>query len=169
MDIVTYDANFKMNPPLRSASDQKALLEAVADGTIDAIATDHAPYTPYQKTRPFDHCSNGVLGFETAFPLVYEALVLSKVISFERLIELLTVAPAKILKRPYNQIALKEEANLAIVDLKENWTYEVNDSFSKGRNSPFQGRKLHSKAVLTIYKGKIVFQDDKRFAALASK
>ena len=168
-DMVPYDANFKMNPPLRSDADQRALIGGVADGTIDAIATDHAPYTSYQKTRPFEHCSNGVLGFETAFPLVYEILVLSKVISFERLVEMLTVVPAKILKRPLTPIAKGQPAGFTVVDLKENWTYDVHQSPSKSRNSPFQGRKMKSKIALTVFKGAIVFQDKERFAKALAK
>jgi len=163
-DITSYDANFKMNPPLRSRADQEALFAGIADGTIDAIATDHAPYTAYQKTQPFEHCSSGILGSETAFPLVYEALVLSKIISFERLIEMLTVSPANILKRSHQLIAKGEIANLAVVDLKKDWTFEADVSHSKARNSPFHGRKLIGKPVLTLYKGKIVFQDKNRFA-----
>jgi dihydroorotase len=163
-DIVRYDANFKMNPPLRSSADQEALLAAVADGTIDAIATDHAPWTSFQKTRPFEHCSFGILGFETAFSLAYEILVLSKIISFERLIEMLTVAPSRILKRPVKRIAVGQEANLAITDLKEEWTYDVHQSPSKSRNSPFHGRKLKGKVVLTLYRGAIVFRDELRLS-----
>lgn len=164
-DIVNYDANFKMNPPLRSKKDQEALFAAIADGTINAIATDHAPYTAFQKTRPFEHCSFGILGFETAFPLVYEILVLSKVISFTRLVELLTVGPAKILNIAGGQIATGQEANLTVVDLKEKWTYNVNASPSKSRNSPFNGRQLTGRNVLTLSKGKIVFQKSRNLAA----
>jgi dihydroorotase len=168
-DIIPYDANFKMNPPLRSDADQKALIAAVKEGIIEAIATDHAPYTHYQKSRPFEHCSNGVLGFETAFPLVYEILVLSKVITLERLIEMLTVAPAKILKRPVASLEKGQPASFTVVDLKETWTYDVHQSPSKSRNSPFQGRKLKSKIALTVHKGAIVFQDNERFAKALAK
>jgi dihydroorotase len=168
--VVTYDGNFKMNPPLRSTYDQKVLLEAVADGTIDTIATDHAPWSALYKIRPFEDCTFGVLGFETAFPLTYEKLVLSGCISFERLIELLTTEPAKILQMKDKQIAKGKEANLAIVDLNHKWTYDVNKSFSKSRNSPFHGRQLQGKTVLTLYKGQVVFQDSSRFAkVLAGK
>lgn len=165
-DIVSYDANFKMNPPLRSADDLRALLNGIADGTIDAIATDHAPWSAVNKARPFEHCSLGLIGFETAFALAYEILVLSKVISVERLIELFTTAPAKILKRSPSQISAGQEANLAAVDLKKSWTYDVNQSLSKSRNSPFQGRQLTGKNAMTIYKGEIVFRDAERFAKL---
>ncbi len=165
-NVVSYDSNFKMNPPLRSQKDQQALLAAIAEGTIDAIATDHAPWSALYKMRPFEHCSSGILGFETAFPLVYEALVVSKIISLEHMIELLTTRPASILNIAEKQIAPGKDANLAILDLEQTWTYDVNQSFSKSRNSPFHGRKLISKNVMTIYKGKVVFQDENRLAAL---
>ncbi len=165
-DIVTYDASFKMNPPLRSHKDQEALIEGILDGTLDAIATDHAPWSALYKTRPFAECSNGVIGFETAFALVYERLVLSKIISFEQMIELFTTKPAKILNMVEKQIAPGKPANLAIVDLGKKWTYDVNKSLSKSRNSPFHGRKLISKNVLTLYRGNIAFQDTERFAAV---
>ncbi len=165
-DVVTYDGNFKMNPPLRSTHDQKVLIEAVMDGTIDAIATDHAPWSALYKIRPFEDCTFGVLGLETAFPLTYEKLVLSGCISFERLIEMLTSEPAKILKMADKQIAPGTEANLAIVDLNQTWTYDVNKSFSKSRNSPFHGRRLKGKNVLTLYKGQVVFQDSNRFSTV---
>jgi dihydroorotase len=166
-NIVSYDTNFKMNPPLRSNHDQEALLKAVVDGTIDAIATDHSPWTAFYKIRPFEDCPVGIIGFETAFPLMYETLVLSKLISFERLVELFTTGPAKILNIQETQIMPGKEANLAIFDLDEKWTYDVNKSLSKSRNSPFHGRKLIGKPVLTLYKGQIVFQDKHRFAAEA--
>jgi dihydroorotase len=168
-DMAPYDGNFKMNPPLRSTDDQLALLEGIIDGTIDAIATDHAPYTSYQKTRPFEHCSFGIMGFETAFPLVYETLVLSKAISFERLIEMMTVKPSKIIKRSMAPIAGASAANLAIVDLNASWKYDVNSSPSKSRNSPFQGREMKGKVVMTLHKGDIVFQDNERFAVALAK
>ncbi|HEY9758659.1 MAG TPA: dihydroorotase [Oculatellaceae cyanobacterium] len=168
-DMAPYDGNFKMNPPLRSTGDQLALLEGIIDGTIDAIATDHAPYTSYQKTRPFEHCSFGIMGFETAFPLVYETLVLSKAVSFERLVEMLTIKPAKILKRPFPSIAANSVANLAVMDLNANWTYDVSRSPSKSRNSPFQGRTMKSKVAMTVHKGTIVFEDKERFAAALVK
>jgi len=158
-DVVPYDANFKMNPPLRSTRDQETLLEAIVDGTIDAIATDHAPWTALYKIRPFEECSVGIIGFETAFALMYERLVLSKLISFERLIELFTSGPAKILNIDDKQVAIGKPANLAIVDLDAKWTYDVNKSFSKSRNSPFHGRKLFGRNVMTIFKGQIVFQN----------
>lgn len=158
-DILTYDANFKMNPPLRSHKDRKALLAAIADGTVDAIATDHAPWSALYKNRPFAHCAFGIIGFETAFSLVYEALVLSKIASFERMVEMFTTNPAKILSRTEQPIAVGKPANLAVFDLKAKWTYDVSKSLSKSRNSPFHGRELTSKPVLTLYKGKIVFQN----------
>ncbi len=157
-DIITYDSNYKMNPPLRSQKDQNALLEAISDGTINAIATDHAPWSALYKTRPFEHCAVGILGFETAFPLMYEKLVLSKIISLERLIELFTSEPAKILGLPDRQIESGKEASLAIFDLNAKWTYDVNKSPSKSRNSPFHARELRARPMLTLYKGKIVFQ-----------
>lgn len=158
-DMPPYDSNFKMNPPLRSNDDQQALYAGVMDGTIDAIATDHSPHTAYQKSKEFEHAPVGVMGFETAFPLVYEILVLTKRISFEQLVAMMTIIPVKILKRPVVTIAQGQIANLTIVDLDKQWTFDVRRSPSKSQNTPFHGRKLISKVALTLYKGGIVFQD----------
>jgi dihydroorotase len=166
-DIVSYDANFKMNPPLRSRHDQEALFSAIADGTIDAIATDHAPWSALHKSRPFEHCSLGVIGLETAFPLMYELLVRSQLISFERLIEMLTVGPATILSRPFGQIAIGHPANIAIVDLNQRWLFDVNKSQSKSRNSPFHGRELLGKSILTFFKGQVAYRDQQRLKEFA--
>jgi len=166
-DIVAYDANFKMNPPLRSRQDQEALMSAIADGTIDAIATDHAPWSAVHKSRPFEHCSLGLIGLETAFPLMYELLVRSQLISFERLIEMLTVGPAKILNRPFGQIAAGQPANITAVDLNQRWIYDVNKSCSKSRNSPFHGRELLGKSILTFYKGQVAYRDQQRLKEFA--
>jgi dihydroorotase len=166
-DIVSYDANFKMNPPLRSRQDQEALMSAIADGTIDAIATDHAPWSAVHKSRPFEHCSLGLIGLETAFPLTYELLVRSQLITFERLIEMLTVGPAKILNRPFAQIAKGQPANITAVDLNQRWIFDVNKSWSKSRNSPFHGRELLGKSILTFFKGQVAYRDQQRLKEFA--
>jgi len=160
-DVQGYDARFKTNPPLRSRKDQEALIEGLADGTIDAIATDHSPHSLKSKTGTFDQCAFGVIGLETAFPLVYERLVKTNLLSFEHLIALMTTGPASVLALPEPSIKLGQPANLVAVSLSEQWHYDVNSSFSKSRNSPFHGKSLSSRIVMTFFKGQIVYQKSK--------
>jgi dihydroorotase len=154
---VTYDSRFKMNPPLAAREDREALLEGLADGTVDAIATDHAPHEPAIKDVEFDKAPFGILGFETAISLALEQLVHTKRISLMRMVELFTTGPARVLgiKR---KLAVGELADLTIFSPDRPWTYNVQQSLSKSRNSPFDGRTFQGGPVATIVAGKIVYQ-----------
>jgi dihydroorotase len=154
---VTYDSRFKMNPPLGAREDRAALLEGLADGTVDAIATDHAPHEPALKDVEFDRAPFGILGFETALALTLEQLVRTGRISLMRMIELFTNGPARVLGMQ-RKIAAEEPGDLTAFSLDREWIYDVNDSPSKSRNSPFDGRKFKGAAVATIVAGRIAYR-----------
>jgi dihydroorotase len=154
---VTYDSRFKMNPPLAAREDRKALLDGLADGTVDAIATDHAPHEPALKDVEFDKAPFGILGFETALGLALEQLVHSGRISLLRMVELFTTGPARVLGKE-RKLAIGEAADLTIFSLDRPWTYNVKESPSKSRNSPFDGRSFKGGPVATIVAGKIVYR-----------
>lgn len=151
---VTYDSQFKMNPPLASREDRDALLAGLADGTVDAIATDHAPHEPALKDVEFDKAPFGILGFETALALALEQLVHSGRISLMRMIELFTTGPGRVLGRE-RKIAAGEPADLTIFSTSHEWTYEVKRSASKSRNSPFDGRTFRGGPIAAIVAGRI--------------
>ena len=152
---VTYDSRFKMNPPLAAREDREALLGGLADGTVDAIATDHAPHEPAIKDVEFDKAPFGILGFETAVSLALEELVHSKRISLMRMVELFTTGPARVLGKQ-RELAPGEPADVTIFSLDRAWTYHVKESPSKSRNSPFDGRTFKGGPAATIVAGKIV-------------
>jgi dihydroorotase len=152
---VTYDSRFKMNPPLAAREDREALLAGLADGTVDAIATDHAPHEPALKDVEFDKAPFGILGFETAIALALEQLVHSGRISLMRMVELFTTGPARVLGME-RKIAAGLPADLTIFSSDHLWTYNVKESASKSRNSPFDGRSFKGGARATIVAGRIV-------------
>jgi dihydroorotase len=152
---VTYDSRFKMNPPLAAREDREALLQGLADGTVDAIATDHAPHEPAIKDVEFDKAPFGILGFETAVGLALEQLVHSGKIKLMRMVELFTSGPARVLGKE-RKLAAGEPADITIFSLDRPWTYRVKDSASKSRNSPFDARAFKGGPVATIVGGKIV-------------
>ena len=152
---VTYDSRYKMNPPLAAREDRQALLEGLADGTVDAIATDHAPHEPAIKDVEFDKAPFGILGFETALGLALEQLVYTRRISLMRMVELFTSGPARVLGK-VRKLAVGEPADLTIFSLDRLWTYNVKESASKSRNSPFDGHTFKGGPVATIVAGKIV-------------
>jgi len=154
---VTYDSRYKMNPPLAAREDRDALLEGLADGTVDAIATDHAPHEPAIKDVEFDKAPFGILGFETAIGLALEQLVHSGRISLMRMIELFTTGPARVLAKD-RKLAAGEPADLTVFSLDRPWIYSVSESASKSRNSPFDGHSFKGGPVATIVAGKIVYQ-----------
>jgi len=155
---VTYDSRFKMNPPLASREDRAALLAGLADGAVDAIATDHAPHEPALKDVEFDRAPFGILGFETALALALEQLVHSEKISLMRMVELFTTGPARVLGIERN-IAAGQPADLTIFSTDHAWTYSVDESPSKSRNSPFDGRKFKGRPTTTIVAGRIVHKE----------
>ena len=153
---VQYDSRFKMNPPLAAREDREALLEGLADGTVDAIATDHAPHEPALKDVEFDRAPFGILGFETALGLALE-LVHSGKITLMRMVELFTTGPAKVfgLER---KITRGEMADLTLFSTDHEWTYNVKESSSKSRNSPFDGRSFKGAPMATIVAGRVVWK-----------
>jgi len=152
---VTYDSRFKMNPPLAAREDREALLAGLADGTVDAIATDHAPHEPAIKDVEFDKAPFGILGFETAVGLALEQLVHADRIPVMRMVELFTTGPARVLAKE-RKLAPGEPADLTIFSLDRPWTYHVKESPSKSRNSPFDGRAFKGGPAATIVAGKLV-------------
>jgi dihydroorotase len=154
---VQYDSRFKMNPPLASREDREALLAGLADGSVDAIATDHAPHEPAVKDVEFDHAPFGVTGFETALALALEQLVHTGRITLMRMVELFTCGPARILGLE-RTIAPNQPADLTLFSLDRAWTFHAAESASKSRNSPFDGRSFKGAPVATIVAGKIVYR-----------
>jgi dihydroorotase len=154
--VRSFSTNLKMNPPLRSPEHRDAILEAIADGTIDAIATDHAPHHFDEKNVEFDLAPFGVIGLETAFAVCYDRLVRARVVELPRLIELLTSGPARTFNLPGGTLAAGTPADVTILDLEAR--YEVSRSFvSKASNSPFIGETLQGRVVTTIVGGAIRF------------
>jgi len=154
---VQYDSRFKMNPPLASREDREALIAGLADGAVDAIATDHAPHEPALKDVEFDRAPFGILGFETALALALEQLVHTGRIPLMRLVELFTTGPARILGIE-RKIAPGQPADLTIFSTDRAWTYTVNDSASKSRNSPFDKRSFKGGPVATVVAGRIAYR-----------
>jgi dihydroorotase len=153
---VQYDSRFKMNPPLAAREDRDALLAGLADGTVDAIATDHAPHEPALKNVEFDRAPFGILGFETALGLTLE-LVHSGKITLMRMVELFTSGPARVLGLERN-ISKGQAADLTIFSTDHDWTYHVKDSSSKSRNSPFDGRSFKGAPMATVVAGRVVWK-----------
>ena len=150
-----YNTNAKMNPPLRSTEDMAAVRKGLADGTLDAIATDHAPHHIDEKNVEFKIAMNGVVGLETALPLTLE-LVTDKLITLNRAIELLTSGPAKALNLPVGTLSVGALADVTIIDPDKEWTVVAADLVSKSKNTAFDGRKLKGAAVTTILGGRII-------------
>jgi dihydroorotase len=159
-DVRDYDANFKMNPPLRSAVDREALLVALADGTVDAIATDHAPHAPHEKIIEFERAAFGITGLETALGLAITVLHLRQKISLLRIVDLFTSGPAKIFDlRGRGSLLRGSHADVTIFDPKKRWTFDVSKSRSKSHNSPFNGWQMTGKVVATIVGGRFVYKN----------
>ena len=153
------DGRFKMNPPLRSREDRLALIEGIKDGTIDMIATDHAPHSAEEKSRGLEKSAMGVVGLETAFPVCYTKLVLPGVISFEKLMELMNTGPAKRFGAG-GEIAVGKKADLALWDLKHEYEIDPDSFLSMGRATPFKGEKVFGKCLMTMVDGRIVWQEN---------
>jgi dihydroorotase len=152
-----YDTNCKMNPPLRTADDVAALIEGLADGTVDAIASDHAPHKESEKQTDFDSAPFGVIGLETALALALDKLYHAGQISLPRLVELLSTAPARILGVPGGRLQVGGTADITVFDPERRWTYRADEGVSKSGNSPFDGRSLRGGAVATLVNGRIIF------------
>ncbi len=157
-----YDTNYKMAPPLRSDADLEAILEGIKDGTIDAIATDHAPHHHDEKALEFDRAPMGITGLETGIGLAFNELVHKGIISLERLVELCSTNPARIFKLAgRGTLTPGSIADVTLIDPDLVWTYRNADSRSKSRNSPFDGWQFTGRAVATIVAGRLVFQSER--------
>ena len=150
------EGRFKMNPPLRSRADREALLAGIQDGTIEVIATDHAPHTAEEKSRGLAGSAMGIVGIETAFPLLYTGLVKPGILSLERLVELMSTSPRRIF-RLEGGIDAGQEADFTVLDLGARWTIDPEEFLSKGHATPFAGREVEGRAVLTVVGGRAVY------------
>ena len=151
------EGRFKMNPPVRSAEDRAALIEGIRDGTVDMIATDHAPHAAEEKAKGLRGSAMGIVGLETAFPLLYTYLVKKGVIALEKLVDLMSGAPARRFGLA-SGIAEGADANLALWDLDAEYTIDPNDFLSQGRATPFEGWKVNARCVETLYRGNTVWR-----------
>ncbi|HEY9733282.1 MAG TPA: dihydroorotase [Drouetiella sp.] len=166
-DIKDFDTSYKMNPPLRSRRDLEECIRGLKDGTLDAIATDHAPHSRSDKAKTFDEAPFGIIGLETAFALCYEHLVLSKQMTEHDLFKLMTFNPASIINRTI-KLEKGAAANFAVLNPKLEWTYLTKNGYSKSINSPFNERKMTGKNVLTIFNGTTVYKDEENMSNLAA-
>ena len=158
-DMIPYDSNFKMKPPLRSGCDTGAVIEGLVNGTVDAIATDHAPHAGSEKMQEFEKCPFGIIGLETALGLALERLVHPGKMPLMRLVELFTTGPANVLNLKQGRIMTGAVADLTIFDTGRTWTFDVNRSHSKSRNSPLHGREFRGGPIATIVNGAVVWPD----------
>jgi dihydroorotase len=157
-DMPPYDSDYKMKPPLRSGCDVSAVVQGVVSGAIDAIATDHAPHPGSEKMQEFEQCPFGILGLETALGVALEALVHTGKIGLPRLVELFTANPARILGINRGTLGAGAPADVTIFSTERAWTYDVNKSFSRSRNSPFDGKTFRGGPVATVVAGRVVWQ-----------
>lgn len=153
-----YNTNAKMNPPLREEADREAVRQALRDGTIDAIATDHAPHHYDAKEREFDQAPNGIIGLETAFPLANSELVGGGVLTLPQLVERMSTVPARIFGLPGGSLAKGAPADVVVLDSAADWIVDPSVFRSKSRNTPFAGRRVRGRAVATIVRGHVVFR-----------
>lgn len=159
-DIPSLDTNYKMNPPLRGKKDRAALIEGLLDGTIDFIATDHAPHTASEKAEGMELAPFGIVGLETAFPLLYTYFVEKGIISLEELLQFLTNKPCESFNLPFGTIEEGKIADIVLLDLNEEKEIDVNEFASKGKNTPFAGWSCKGWPVLTIVEGKIAWKKE---------
>jgi dihydroorotase len=157
--LKTFDTNYKMNPPLRTAEDVEAMIAGLVDGTIDCIASDHAPHSIEEKEMEFIYAPNGILGLETQVGIVFSELLQKKKLSLEVIIEKMAINPRKILNIPVPKIEVGERANLTIFDPDLVWTVEINKFKSKSKNSPFDRKLLTGKAIGVVNQSQIFFED----------
>lgn len=158
--VVGYDTNAKMNPPLRTKEDVEALLEGLKDGTIDVIATDHAPHSTDEKDVEFDKASFGIVGLETSLGIILTHIVGKGKLDLGQAIEKMTMGPARALGIDAGSLTIGKPADITVIDPDLEWTVDKNKFFSKGRNTPFHGWKLKGRVVLTMVGGKIVYADE---------
>ncbi len=152
------DANWKMNPPLRSEIDRLATVEALLDGTACMIASDHAPHTEIEKSQEYDLCPNGIIGAETMLPIIYTHFVKNGLISLDRFLDILVYNPIKVFNLPKRDLRVGSVADITILDIENKHTYTKEEILSMGKNSPFIGMSFYGFPKYTIVNGKIVFQ-----------
>jgi dihydroorotase len=155
-----YDTHAKMSPPLRAESDRKAVIAALNDGTIDAIATDHAPHGPLDKQVEFAHALNGVIGLETSLALTL-SLVRAGELTLARAVERLTVGPSRCFGLPYGTLGAGSPADVVVIDSEREWKVDPQRFYSRSRNSPFSGWTLRGRVVKTFVAGKLVHEEGK--------
>lgn len=149
------DGRFKMNPPLRSREDKKALIEGIKDGTIDMIATDHAPHSAEEKGRGLEKSLMGVVGLETAFPVLYTELVMKNIMTFDSLVELMSF-------KPKERFGIDTNNDFAVFDISEAYKIDPKNFLSMGRATPFAGREVFGRCLLTVHNGKVVYKAENR-------
>ena len=157
-DMAAYDSDYKMKPPLRSVCDRAALVEGIAAGAVAAIATDHAPHPGSEKMQEFERCPFGIIGLETALGLALDQLVHAGKITVARLVELFTTGPESIMRLGRGTLAPGAPADVTIFSTETSWTYDVNQSFSRSRNSPFHGKTFRGGPVATIVNGEFAWR-----------
>ena len=157
-ELLKKDADYRMNPPLRAEEDRIAMIEAIKDGTIDVIATDHAPHTPEEKAD-FLKAPNGSIGMETSFAGAYTALVKTGVLTLSELVEKMSVRPAEILGIEAGMIGAGQTADIVLIDENEVWTVDADKLHGKSRNTPFKGMELQGKVKLTVCGGRVVYNE----------
>jgi dihydroorotase len=153
----TYDTNLKMNPPLRTEEDRLEIIRGLKDGTLDCLATDHAPHTDYEKDKEFDFAPNGILGLETALPVTLDVLVRKNKFKLAQVIDLWTRRAAEIVKLPVGTLSEGAAADICVFDPDEVWRYDAKKGFSKSSNSPWHGQDLKGRVRMTIVDGRVVF------------
>ena len=156
-ELLRRDADYRMNPPLRTEKDVQAITEGLLDGTLDAVATDHAPHTVEEKSD-FVKAPNGSIGMETSFGVSYTYLVKTGLMTLSQLVEKMSLNPAKILGIPAGTLAVGANADIALIDTNEEWTVDVEKLHGKSKNTPFKGMTLTGKVKMTILGGKAVFE-----------
>ena len=154
----SFDANFKMNPPLRSAEHVEACVQGLLDGTIDAVSTDHAPHAPEKKMREITIAPFGIIGLETALPLMLEKFIHSGLMTWPQLIERMSLNPSCILNLEKGSLAVGADADITVIDPDLEWTFTESEIHSKSRNSPWIGRHFRGRAVMTIVGGEVRYQ-----------
>jgi dihydroorotase len=159
--LVGYDTNFKMNPPLRTEADRKAIVAGLRDGTLDCIATDHAPHTDHEKDCEFDYAPNGIIGLETALAVSLEVLGGRGKFSLVQIVDLLTRRPARVLGLPAGTLAAGAPADICLFDPQETWRYDAKAGFSRSSNSPWHGQTLTGRVKTTIVDGRVVYAGGK--------
>src|ERR1035437_6733646 len=157
-DMPPYDSNYKMKPPLRSCGDREAIVEALAAGTVSAIATDHAPHPGSEKMQEFERCPVGIIGLETAIALALEELVHSGKITLNRMVELFTTGPESVMRLGRGTLATGAPGDVTVFSTELNWTYDVNQSASRSRNTPFDGRTFRGGPMATVVNGEMVWR-----------